>query len=52
VKKLLVEKREIADIYAEQFQHILVDEYQDTNRLQAEVIDLLAVRHKKRYGCR
>jgi DNA helicase-2/ATP-dependent DNA helicase PcrA len=46
VKKLLVEKREIADIYAEQFQHILVDEYQDTNRLQAEIIDLLAVKHR------
>ena len=46
VKKLLVEKREIADIYAEQFQHILVDEYQDTNRLQAEIIDLLAVKRK------
>ena len=46
VKKLLVEKLEIADIYAEQFQHILVDEYQDTNRLQAEIIDLLAVKHK------
>jgi DNA helicase II / ATP-dependent DNA helicase PcrA len=46
VKKLLVEKPEIAAIYAEQFQHILVDEYQDTNRLQAEVIDLLAVKHR------
>jgi DNA helicase-2/ATP-dependent DNA helicase PcrA len=46
VKKLLVEKREIAEIYAEQFRHILVDEYQDTNRLQAEIIDLLAVQHK------
>jgi DNA helicase II / ATP-dependent DNA helicase PcrA len=42
VKRLLVEKPEIGDIYAEQFQHILVDEYQDTNRLQAEIIDLLA----------
>lgn len=46
VKRLLVEKREIADLYADQFQHILVDEYQDTNRLQAEIIDLLAVRHR------
>ncbi len=45
-KRLLIEKKEIADLYAEQFQHILVDEYQDTNRLQAELIDLLAVRHK------
>src|SRR5215207_4058461 len=46
VKKLLVEKSEIADLYAEQFEHILVDEYQDTNRLQAEIIDLLAVKHR------
>lgn len=45
-KRLLLEKAEIASHYAEQFQHILVDEYQDTNRLQAEIIDLLAVKHK------
>lgn len=46
VKRLLIEKPTIAEIYAEQFQHILVDEYQDTNRLQAEIIDLLAVKHR------
>ena len=45
-KRLLVEKPEIAELYAEQFQHILVDEYQDTNRLQAEIIDLLAAKHR------
>jgi DNA helicase-2/ATP-dependent DNA helicase PcrA len=45
-KRLLIEKPEIADVYAEQFQHILVDEYQDTNKLQAELIDLLAVKHR------
>ena len=45
-KRLLIEKPDISDLYAEQFQHILVDEYQDTNRLQAEIIDLLAVKHK------
>ncbi len=45
-KRLLIEKPEIANVYAEQFQHILVDEYQDTNRLQAEIIDLLAVKHR------
>ena len=45
-KRLLIEKTEIADVYAEQFQHVLVDEYQDTNRLQAEIIDLLAVKHR------
>ncbi|MEP6947551.1 MAG: ATP-dependent helicase [Acidobacteriota bacterium] len=46
VKRLLVEKPTIGEIYAEQFQHILVDEYQDTNKLQAEVIDLLALKHR------
>ncbi|HZH35179.1 MAG TPA: ATP-dependent helicase [Pyrinomonadaceae bacterium] len=45
-KRLLIEKPEITNVYAEQFEHILVDEYQDTNKLQAEIIDLLAVRHK------
>jgi len=45
-KRLLLEKPEIADLYAGQFEHILVDEYQDTNKLQAEIIDLLAVKHK------
>lgn len=46
IKRLLIEKPAIAEIYSEQFQHILVDEYQDTNRLQAEIIDLLAVKHR------
>jgi Superfamily I DNA and RNA helicases len=46
MKRLLVERQEIANMYAEQFQHILVDEYQDTNRLQAELIDMLAVKHR------
>lgn len=45
-KRLLIEKPEIANLYAEQFEHILVDEYQDTNKLQAEIIDLLAVKHR------
>ncbi|OLE53450.1 MAG: hypothetical protein AUG51_13365 [Acidobacteria bacterium 13_1_20CM_3_53_8] len=45
-KRLLLEKPDIANLYADQFQHILVDEYQDTNKLQAEIIDLLAVRHR------
>ena len=45
-KRLLIEKPAIAEMYATQFEHILVDEYQDTNKLQAEVIDLLAVKHR------
>ena len=31
---------------AEQFQYILIDEYQDTNRLQAAIVKLLASVHK------
>ncbi len=45
-KRLLLERPEIGEVYADQFQHILVDEYQDTNRLQAEIIDLLGARHR------
>ncbi len=37
-KRLLIEKPDIANVYAEQFQHILVDEYQDTNRIQAAIL--------------
>src|SRR5918992_3708245 len=45
-KRLLMEKDDIAAIYQEQFEHVLVDEYQDTNKLQSEIVDLLAVKHK------
>src|SRR5438105_7572317 len=41
-KRLLIEKPAIGDLYREQFADILVDEYQDTNLLQADIIDLLA----------
>lgn len=42
---LLREHPEVRKRYNEQFQHLLVDEYQDTNRLQADVLDLLAKQH-------
>jgi DNA helicase-2/ATP-dependent DNA helicase PcrA len=45
-KRLLEEKPEICRVWAEQFEHILVDEYQDTNKIQAEIIDLLGARHR------
>jgi DNA helicase-2/ATP-dependent DNA helicase PcrA len=45
-KRLLIEKPEVGSMYADQFQHILVDEYQDTNKMQAEIVDLLAVKHR------
>jgi DNA helicase II / ATP-dependent DNA helicase PcrA len=36
----------IAEFYQRHFQFILVDEYQDTNKLQSDFIDLLAIRHQ------
>ncbi len=45
-KRLLVENRELGDYWANQFEYILVDEYQDTNKVQAEIVDLLAVKHR------
>jgi DNA helicase-2/ATP-dependent DNA helicase PcrA len=36
----------IAEFYRRQFQFILVDEYQDTNKIQADLVDLLAHDHR------
>src|SRR5437762_2813155 len=36
----------IAEFYRRQFQSILVDEYQDTNKIQADLVDLLARDHR------
>jgi DNA helicase-2/ATP-dependent DNA helicase PcrA len=36
----------IAEIYRRQFQFILVDEYQDTNKIQADLVDVLARDHR------
>lgn len=44
--KLLSENREVAERYAGKFMHVLVDEYQDTNLLQAKIIDILASKHR------
>ncbi len=44
--RLLQEHTEVREYYQGRFQFILVDEYQDTNKLQSELIDLLAARHK------
>ena len=42
---MLQQNTELAERYQRQFQFILVDEYQDTNRIQADFIDILAKRH-------
>jgi DNA helicase-2/ATP-dependent DNA helicase PcrA len=44
--RLLKEHPEIRVHYQRRFQFVLVDEYQDTNTLQGELIDLLAARHR------
>lgn len=44
--KLLDEHPTVCQGYQQRFQFILVDEYQDTNKLQGRLIDLLAARHK------
>jgi DNA helicase II / ATP-dependent DNA helicase PcrA len=36
----------IAEFYRRQFQFILVDEYQDTNKIQADLVDLVARDHR------
>ena len=43
--KLLRENAAVREEQQRRFQFILVDEYQDTNRIQGELIDLLAARH-------
>ena len=40
--QLMEEDQALRDFYAARFQYILVDEYQDTNRLQADIIDAVA----------
>lgn len=44
--RMLKEHPEIAAFYRRQFQFILVDEYQDTNKIQSDFIDLLAAEHE------
>ena len=43
--RLLQEQAELGERYQRRFQFILVDEYQDTNQLQCDLIDLLGARH-------
>ena len=43
--KLLHDHADVREHYQRRFQFILVDEYQDTNKLQSDLIDLLAERH-------
>jgi len=44
--ELLREHQDILDYYAEKWQYIMVDEYQDTNYAQYQLIKLLSSKHK------
>jgi len=43
--RLLVESPEAAAYFPQRFRHVLVDEYQDTNRLQAAIVDRVGAHH-------
>ncbi len=45
LKDLLAEQREVRRRISDTYRFIMVDEYQDTNRLQAEIVRLLAEAH-------
>ena len=44
--KLLLEHEEVRKELSARFFHVLVDEYQDTNLVQAQIIDLMATEHR------
>ena len=46
VLKLVKEHADVREILQEHFLHVLVDEYQDTNGLQAQFTDIIAARHR------
>lgn len=44
--KLLNEHPEVAQLYQSRFKSVLVDEFQDTNRIQSSIIEVLAANHQ------
>ncbi len=46
VVTLFTLERSVLEHYQEQFQHILIDEYQDTNKVQYKLITQLAAKHQ------
>ena len=45
LRDLLTEHRDVAERLSNELRFIMVDEYQDTNRLQAEIVERLAATH-------
>ncbi len=44
--RLFEERPEVLQAYQEQFRHILVDEYQDTNHVQYKIVRMLSRKHQ------
>jgi DNA helicase-2/ATP-dependent DNA helicase PcrA len=44
-RKLLKEHERVRSFYQQEFKYVLVDEYQDTNAIQAELVHLLVKQH-------
>jgi len=44
--ELLQRHPETADYFTHRFRHVLVDEYQDTNTLQSQIVDLIGRHHQ------
>ena len=44
--KIFSENQKICEFYQQSFKYVLVDEYQDTNLLQAAIVNLLVEEHK------
>lgn len=45
LRKLLGEQEGVRSVLGDRYKYIMVDEYQDTNRIQADIVRLLATRH-------
>jgi DNA helicase II / ATP-dependent DNA helicase PcrA len=45
-KRAMLESEDVRKVWSEQFEHVLVDEYQDTNKLQSDIVDLVASAHR------
>ncbi|HYC71968.1 MAG TPA: ATP-dependent helicase [Opitutaceae bacterium] len=44
--RLLTSDRTVAEYFTHRFRHVLVDEYQDTNTIQSQIVDLIAGHHQ------
>lgn len=45
-KLAMTENKDVLAQWSTHFQHVLVDEYQDTNKLQSDIVDLVASTHR------